>query len=479
MKALFTLLRFPGGIDLVGFIVVVIICSLVCPGISYGQQHIKVTSDSYTTGEINGYWEFLPQNYSNTSGSYPVLVYLHGNSGSGNGTSSALDVMLETGITRIIDQGHSMTFTVANNQQSLLVLSPQKSNNDSNWNSQDIGAFLQHAISTYRVDPSRIYLAGYSMGGRGVYEFLADEAIRDQAPSLAAAAIVGGSFKEDGACQIASADIPLLHYHSKHDNTATVTYSSAVTLIDKIRNCQTAFDPEFITLDLDSDGVPIDHDATDTISFNPQNSAQSLTNLYKWLLRYEFENGEVVVSNFPPEVNAGDDLELNLPLDPIILNGTATDPDGTVVSYLWKQVSGPAGPILENYNSPEVTVKNFRPGTYLFRLIAIDDQNDEGSDEITIKVEGVVNGLENLEETGVITYPNPFEDENILEIESSLLDGVNKPAISCTDMAGRTYAVTSSIQSVSSAQWTIRVEAHVPEGVYLLTVVSGNYSHTF
>ena len=51
----------------------------------------------------------------------------------------------------------------------------------------------------------------------------------------------------------------------------------------------------------------------------------------------------VIGVNLPPVVNAGQEqtVTLNSSGDSIRLIGSATDPDGTVVSYLWSQVSGP------------------------------------------------------------------------------------------------------------------------------------------
>jgi hypothetical protein len=47
--------------------------------------------------------------------------------------------------------------------------------------------------------------------------------------------------------------------------------------------------------------------------------------------------------NKPPIANAGPDQTITLLKDSTILDGTAsTDPDGTITSYKWAKIAGPA-----------------------------------------------------------------------------------------------------------------------------------------
>ena len=51
--------------------------------------------------------------------------------------------------------------------------------------------------------------------------------------------------------------------------------------------------------------------------------------------------------NIPPVANAGIDQTITLPTNIVLLNGSGTDADGTIVSYAWTKISGPsAGTIL-------------------------------------------------------------------------------------------------------------------------------------
>ena len=71
---------------------------------------------------------------------------------------------------------------------------------------------------------------------------------------------------------------------------------------------------------------------------------------YKFELKVTDNNGvtgvdtvQVTVNaavNIPPVANAGSDQTITLPTNTALLNGSAADADGTVVSYLWTKISG-------------------------------------------------------------------------------------------------------------------------------------------
>jgi len=113
-------------------------------------------------------------------------------------------------------------------------------------------------------------------------------------------------------------------------------------------------------------------------------------------------------NNKPPVVNAGTDVTITLPTYTAALNGTATDPDGYIVSYNWTKVSGPASFEIINPNYASTTVSGLVAGTYVFRLTAIDDKNATVSDDKTIVVNatgpGVGDGV-NAGADATITLP--------------------------------------------------------------------------
>jgi hypothetical protein len=81
-----------------------------------------------------------------------------------------------------------------------------------------------------------------------------------------------------------------------------------------------------------------------------------------------------ISGNKPPTSIAGPDQAIGLPIDSILLDGSAsTDPDGTITSYLWKKISGPASLTINSATSAKTYVRNLAAGTYQFELEVVDD----------------------------------------------------------------------------------------------------------
>ncbi len=89
--------------------------------------------------------------------------------------------------------------------------------------------------------------------------------------------------------------------------------------------------------------------------------------------------------NTPPVANAGTDQSITLPTSTISLNGTgSTDADGTINSYAWTKISGPASSTIVNANAATTAVNNLTQGTYSFRLFVTD--NNGGTDDDTVVI---------------------------------------------------------------------------------------------
>lgn len=91
---------------------------------------------------------------------------------------------------------------------------------------------------------------------------------------------------------------------------------------------------------------------------------------------------EPPVDNQPPVVSAGSNKTITLPTNSVILNGTASDPDGTIASYKWERVSG-SGTILES-NQAVTTITGLTEGTSVFKLTVTDNKGLTASSTTTI-----------------------------------------------------------------------------------------------
>lgn len=91
--------------------------------------------------------------------------------------------------------------------------------------------------------------------------------------------------------------------------------------------------------------------------------------------------------NKQPVSVAGPDISITLPEDSVFLDGRASyDPDGTIISYKWEKISGPASSIIENPAGALTKVKNLGKGSYYFRLTVIDNKNDSSESKKHIEV---------------------------------------------------------------------------------------------
>lgn len=90
--------------------------------------------------------------------------------------------------------------------------------------------------------------------------------------------------------------------------------------------------------------------------------------------------------NAPPFANAGGDQTVTLPANTATLNGSANDPDGSIASYAWTKLSGPAGGTLQTPNAAVTDVAALVAGTYVFRLTVTDNAGATHTDDIQIIV---------------------------------------------------------------------------------------------
>jgi predicted esterase len=100
---------------------------------------------------------------------------------------------------------------------------------------------------------------------------------------------------------------------------------------------------------------------------------------------YDYITVSVQNNNTAPSVNAGSDKAIQLPINSIVLSGTASDPDGNIELYRWNQQSGPVV-ILENQYSANLTVKDLVQGTYVFMFWAKDNDGTAAYDYVTVSV---------------------------------------------------------------------------------------------
>lgn len=130
--------------------------------------------------------------------------------------------------------------------------------------------------------------------------------------------------------------------------------------------------------------------------------------------------GLVAGSNQPPIARTEENRVVPLDGSSTELHGNvSTDPDGVIVSYLWRQVAGPSQAVLTGAQTAIASVSNLEKGIYVFELIVTD--NDSASSSTTLKLmvgehpslslfPNPVNGVLNLQ------YASPAQGEYYVAI---------------------------------------------------------------
>ena len=93
----------------------------------------------------------------------------------------------------------------------------------------------------------------------------------------------------------------------------------------------------------------------------------------------------VPVAEGAPVADAGEDQQIILPENSIVLLGNGTDADGGEVTYEWRQQSGPEA-TLNGVDIAELSVTNMVPGNYVFQLTVTDDEGEMDFDEVNVTV---------------------------------------------------------------------------------------------
>jgi hypothetical protein len=92
-------------------------------------------------------------------------------------------------------------------------------------------------------------------------------------------------------------------------------------------------------------------------------------------------------NNKPPVANAGNDFSTSEKFA-YLSAGASYDPDGSITSYLWSQVSGPNTATILSGNTMFPTVQNLISGTYKFRVLVTDNYGATDDDTVAVQMLG-------------------------------------------------------------------------------------------
>ncbi len=237
--------------------------------------------DFGTTSAVMGYYEHLPAHYSDDPAqTFPLIVHNHGAGENADIEQSPLDryavlpdkldLLLRRGLSGIIDQG------MWDDTRPFIVLSPQRC---VAFLDAHIESFVQYAVNTYNVDPTRIYMTGFSAGA-----YLTWEHVRLNPSQLAAAVTISGGGNQTYTAGCVMKDTPTWSFHAADD--ATVSVWDSINTVRAIDSCEPSV-PHRLTI-YPSGGHLIDIPTLELTTLGQGEPQYDLfdQNLYTWLLQF-------------------------------------------------------------------------------------------------------------------------------------------------------------------------------------------------
>jgi Domain of unknown function (DUF4832)/Secretion system C-terminal sorting domain/PKD domain len=181
-------------------------------------------------------------------------------------------------------------------------------------------------------------------------------------------------------------------------------------------------------------------------------------------------NVNAAPANQLPVANAGADITITLPTNIANLNGSgSSDPDGTIASYAWSQVSGPASATISTATAASTGLTGLQQGVYVFSLKVTDNSGGVNPDSVKVTVNAAPNmpPVANAGASKIITLP----------VNSTSLDG---SLSSDPDGSISTYAWTQvsgpSTSTITGATTSVATASGTVAGLYTfqLTVTDNN-----
>ncbi len=358
---------------------------LACMALSCSLFSQQIAKNISYGGEKIGFYEYKPTTYaSDKSTKYPVIIFLHGIGERGNGTTELYKVK-NIGIPRYIANGEPMRFYVNGKWHTFIVLSPQCPLSYGMWPTNYVDAMIDYAEKNLRIDKSRIYLTGLSMGGGGTWKWIS--ASEKNANKVAAIATVCAPATLTNPCVIAKTKLPMWSFHATND--ATVSVSVINNAISRVLDCNPPIKPKKTVW---SSGGHVIWDKAYDRAHNYQTP-----NVFEWFLGYTrgtTPDDKPEEGSKPPPANnsalivhASGDAVVNLPYDAAWVTAYgSSDKINGIKSFQWNKVSGPSSYKILNPNRGSTKITNLKSGVYVFRLTVTNKKGARATDNVQIKV---------------------------------------------------------------------------------------------
>jgi dienelactone hydrolase len=240
------------------------------------QQQMRVGFGT----SISGFYEALPASYTiYKNKKYPLLINILGAGERGDGSEEQLkEVLVPYTPAKLIEaKKFPKDFLIDGHYYTFIVLSVQM-RTDRRALPDDVEELLNYAKAHYRVDESRIYMTGISLGAGCVWDYAVDNVI--YARNLAAITPMAGKSvgpTKEKAKVIADGDLPVWGFHSKWDTAVPATNTTNYI------NWINSFKPGLARVTLFADSSHLCWQW----SYNPAYVESDSVNVYEWMLMHK------------------------------------------------------------------------------------------------------------------------------------------------------------------------------------------------
>jgi pimeloyl-ACP methyl ester carboxylesterase len=318
---------------------------------------------------VTGYMETLPSLYYKTTKSYPLIVFLHGvgELASSKGLTGLNCCGLPYHAAR---QTFPASFAAPDgSRHSFIAISPQFR---VRANADQIQSVVNYAKTKYRVDPTRVYVTGLSLGGGMTWDY----SVLHGQNAAAIVPVCGGTKPTTTlAQQVASKNLPIWGIYSYADEYIPEQWG--IDWFKWIDAANPTIAPKTKLTIRTSDT----HIGIWKYAYNPVNRIDG-KNIYEWMLSYRRSS-----INMPPVAKVSNDFTVSLSSGwiPVVYATYSYDTDGWIAAFKWTKVSG-ASCVIETPTSAKTRISGLAAGTYVFRAAVTDNKGAVSYDDVKIVV---------------------------------------------------------------------------------------------
>jgi len=196
-------------------------CAILLTGLLAQGQYLERT----IKGSTLPYLGYVPASYESGSERWPLLIFLHGKGEKGDGSAEEIEKVKRWGPPSLVEEEKM--------PGGFIIIAPQLPSSSSAWELKDIHDLINHATSNFKVDPSRIYLTGISLGGNATWRYAYSS--YNEPNKLAAIIPVAAWGDSSKVCKLVENEIAVWAFHGKEDRT--IAYDRGLSMLDAIQKC--------------------------------------------------------------------------------------------------------------------------------------------------------------------------------------------------------------------------------------------------